>query len=128
MFSISSSKPIRVRNKLSVVRSTTSTPIRKVRQYRVTAKGRVLQEHFLGIDSFVVLIVTSNPTRAKNIVRECQKVEGGWKNIWVTDVETLLHTPFLEIPWYEGKTGYQITIESVVKSLLTKELSNRVSR
>lgn len=102
---------------------TTSTPIRKVRQYRATAKGRVLRDHFRGIENFIVLFVTSNDTRAQNILRECQKVEGGWKNVWITDVDNLLNTPFLKIPWQEGKNAGQVTLERVVRNVLERMLS-----
>ena len=100
-----------------------ATPIRKVRQYRATAKGRVLRHHFSHIEKFVVLIVTSGSQRAQNILRECQKVEGGWKNIWITDTDTLKETPFLDIPWVEGREGRQITIESIVRQQLEKTLA-----
>lgn len=93
-----------------------STPVRKIRQYRVTAKARLMQDHFPHIGNFIVLIVTSSPDRVERIFREGQKIEGGgWKNIWITDKEALQGTPFLSIPWREGKNGKEVSIEKIIR-------------
>jgi len=93
---------------------TKATLSRKMRQYRATAKSRVLKEHFPAIGSFIILVVGMTPRRINNMLVNSQSIEGGWKKLLFTDLATVESTPFFEIPWQEGKNRSVITLGSVL--------------
>jgi len=92
-----------------------ATLSKKMRQYRTTAKMRVLKDHFPAIGSFTVLVVGMTPQRMRNMVATSMEIEGGWNKLLFTDIETLKNTPFLSVPWLSGKDGSTVTLESALK-------------
>jgi len=94
------------------------TIARKMRQYRVTAKRRVLQEHFPAIKSFVVLFVPTKKERADNMYKNNRAIEGGWKNFWFAPIGVIEEMPFFSVAWKTGKDGSELTLDALIRRLL----------